>query len=249
MKDAVPGVAYETGDPVMGREGEGTDLLGKFNPGLGAQDFSAFESAKFVPKGSDIVFNIHYTTTGKPATDRSKLGLVFAKRAPEVRYFLASSLSAMNLAIPPGDSNAQVVSENIVAADTRLVYIQPHMHVRGKDYELRAIFPSGEVKTIFKGKFDFNWQLGYDLEKPLSIPKGTRLVGIAHFDNSANNKFNPDPTKRVFRGEQNWDEMATCYLGFLVDRAVANPRSLFVRSGVSLLPRGESGPTLDQVKF
>jgi hypothetical protein len=249
MKNAVPGVAYETGDPVMGREGEGTDLLGKYNPGLGSQDFSAFQSAKFVPKGADIVFNIHYTPTGQPSTDRSKLGLVFSKRPPEIRYFLASSLSAFNLAIPPGDGNAEVVSENTVTADTELVYIQPHMHVRGKDYELRAIFPSGEIKTIFKAKFDFNWQLGYDLEKPMTIPKGTRLIGIAHFDNSANNKFNPDPTKRVFRGEQNWDEMATCYLGFLVDPGVSNPRSLFVRSGVSLLPRGESGPTLDLVKW
>jgi hypothetical protein len=249
MKDAVPGVAYETGDPVMGREGEGTDLLGKFNPGLGAQDFSTFSSAKFVPKGSDIVFNIHYTPTGKPATDRSKLGLVFAKRPPETRYFLASSLSAFNLAIPPGDANAEVVSENTVTMDTQLVYIQPHMHVRGKDYELRLIYPSGEIKTVFKAKFDFNWQLGYDLEKPIAIPKGTRLVGISHFDNSANNKFNPDPAKRVFRGEQNWDEMATCYLGFLLDPGIANPRSVFARSGVSLLPRAEAGPTLASVQW
>jgi hypothetical protein len=249
MKEATPGVAYEAGDPVMGREGEGSDLLGKYNPGLGAQDFSTFQSAKFVPRGADIVFNIHYTPTGKPDTDKSKLGLVFAKAPPESRYFLSSSLSAMNLAIPPGDPNAEVVSENTVTVDTQLVYIQPHMHVRGKDYELRVVYPSGEIKTVFKAKFDFNWQLGYDLEKPLFIPKGARLVGISHFDNSANNKFNPDPAKRVFRGEQNWDEMATCYLGFLVDPGVANPRSLFVRSGVSLLPRGESGPALSSVKW
>ena len=88
MKDAIPGVAYEQGDPEMGRQDEGTDLLGKFNPGLGAQDFSEFESAKFVPKGSDIVFSMHYTATGKETTDRSKLALVFAKKPPKLRYFV-----------------------------------------------------------------------------------------------------------------------------------------------------------------
>ena len=88
MKNAVPGVAYEQGDAEIGRQGEGTDLLGKFNPGLGAQDFSMFESAKFVPKGSDIVFSMHYTAIGKETTDRSKLGLVFAKKPPKLRYFV-----------------------------------------------------------------------------------------------------------------------------------------------------------------
>ena len=248
MRNAVPGVAYETGDPELGREGEGTDLLGKFNPGLGGQDFNLFDSAKFVPKGSDIVFNVHYTPTGKPTTDRSKLGLVFAKRPPKTRYFLSASLSAFNLAIPPGDSNAEVVAENTVMVDTQLIYIQPHMHVRGKDYEVRLFYPSGKSETIFKAKFDFNWQLGYDLSKPISIPKGTRIVGISHFDNSANNKFNPDPAKLVFRGEQNWDEMATGYLGFLVDTQVLDPKKLFVRSGPSLLPRGTFGPTLSQLQ-
>ena len=87
MKNAEYGVAYEQGDVEVGRQGDGSDLLGKFNPGLGAQDFARFNSAKFVPKGSDIVFSMHYTATGKPAADRSKLGLVFAKRPPAMRYY------------------------------------------------------------------------------------------------------------------------------------------------------------------
>ncbi len=80
-------------------------------------------------------------------------------------------------------------------ADTQLVYLQPHMHLRGKDYEVRLAYPNGKTETIFKAKWDFNWQLGYDLVKPIPIPKGTRIIGIAHYDNSANNKFNPDPGK------------------------------------------------------
>jgi hypothetical protein len=247
MKDAVAGVAYENGDPEVGRQGEGTDLLGKFNPGLGGQDFAMFDSAKFVPKGSDIVFSMHYTATGKPATDRSKLGLVFAKKAPKYRYYVSDGPTASNLAIPAGDSNAQIVSEMTAQADTQLVYLQPHMHLRGKDYEVRLISPTGESKTIFKAKWDFNWQLGFDVEKPLAIPKGTRIVGIAHYDNSANNKFNPDPNKLIFWGQQNWDEMQNCFMAFLIDPAVTNPRSLFKASGPSTLPRGTYGPTLESL--
>jgi hypothetical protein len=244
MRDALPGVAYESSDPVVGRQGEGADLLGKFNPGLGAQDFSMYESAKFVPKGSDIVFSMHYTATGKPATDRSKLGLVFASQPPKLRYYVSDGPTASNLAIPAGDSNAEIVSEMTAQADTELVYLQPHMHLRGKDYEVRLIYPSGESRTVFKAKWDFNWQLGYDLVEPVAIPKGTRIVGIAHYDNSANNKFNPDFTKTVFWGQQNWDEMQNCFMGFLVDPTIKEPRTLFRASGPSLLPRGTSGPTL-----
>jgi hypothetical protein len=244
MKDAIPGVAYEAGDPEVGRQSPESDLLGKFNPGLGAQDFSTFESAKFVPKGSDIVFSMHYTATGKPSTDRSKVGLVFAKHPPKYRYFVNEGPTAFNLAIPAGAENAQIVSEITAQADTQLVYLQPHMHLRGKDYEVRLISPDGRVETIFKAKWDFNWQLGYDLEKPVAIPKGTRIVGIAHYDNSPNNKFNPDPSKLVIWGNQNWEEMQNCFMGFLVDPNGPNPKTLFKASGVSTLPRGTSGPTL-----
>lgn len=244
MKDAVPGVAYEAGDPEIGRQAAESDVVGKFNPGLGAQDFSTFESAKFVPKGSDIVFSMHYTATGKPSTDRSKVGLIFAKNPPKVRYFLSEGPTAFNMAIPAGAENAEVVSEMTSLADTKLVYIQPHMHLRGKDYEVRLVFPDGKRETIFKAKWDFNWQVGYELEKPIDIPKGTRIIDIAHYDNSANNKFNPDPTKLIVWGQQNWDEMQNCFMGFLVDPTISNPKTLFEASGPSLLPRGTSGPTL-----
>src|SRR5579862_4262686 len=80
MAKAVPGEAYEEGSEGMGGAKEGTDLLGKYNPGLGAQSFDVDGSAKFIPKGSDVVFNIHYTSVGTPQTDRSKVGLVFAKQ-------------------------------------------------------------------------------------------------------------------------------------------------------------------------
>jgi hypothetical protein len=247
MERAVPGEAYEeeTERSVIGRNqmAEGNDILGKFNPGLGAQRFDIDGAAKFVPKGSDLVFELHYTTMGQPASDVTKLGLVLAKNHPTSRYFLSNGPSAHNLVIPPGDGNAEVVSEATVGTDLKLAYVQPHMHLRGKDYELRLVYPTGESETVFKGKFDFEWQLGYNFVQPIVLPKGTRIIGISHFDNSANNRFNPDPSKEVRWGPQNWDEMSNAFIGLIVD--VKTPVETLLRpSGPSLLPRGKFGPTL-----
>lgn len=242
MADAKEGVSYETGEMRKG-PGEG-EILGKFNPGLGEQTFDFGGSAKFVPKGSDIVFEIHYTSVGTPQVSRASVGLVLAKEPPKLRYVTGYGPSANNLVIEPGDANAEVVAEHTVMEPTQLVYVQPHLHVRGKDYEVRLVFPTGETQTVFKGKFDFNWQLGYDLEKPILLPKGTKIQSIAHYDNSANNPFNPDPAKEVIWGRQNWDEMQNCFMGFLID-AKADPEKLFKNTGPTVLPRrlGKTGPT------
>ena len=247
LENAVPGEAYEneTQRDIIGRNGaeEGNDILGKFNPGLGAQSFDIDGSAKFVPKGSDLVFELHYTTMGQPAEDASKIGLVLAKSPPQSRYFFNAGPTALNLAIPPGDENAEVVSEVTVNQPAKLVYAQPHMHLRGKDFELRLVYPTGETQTVLKIKWDFNWQIGYEFAKPIDMPKGTRMVGISHFDNSPNNRFNPDPAKEIVWGPQNWDEMSNCFIGVIIDTAT-RPETVFRRSGPSLLPRGLSGPTL-----
>ena len=249
MANAVPGESYEEGSQEMGGAKAGTDLLGKYNPGLGAQSFDVDGSAKFVPKGSDIVFNIHYTSIGTAATDRSKVGLVFAKNPPQKRYWMSPGTpAAFNLSIPPGDPNAEVVSEVTVGVDSAtLVYIQPHLHLRGKDYEVRVIYPTGEKETVFKGKWNFDWQLGYQLAKPLALPKGTRIFTIAHYDNSATNPYNPDPLKRVLWGDQNWDEMQSGFIGLVFD-VNTDLSKVFKASGPSLLPRGTSGPTLAAVE-
>jgi len=244
LAKAIPGQAYEEGSEAMGGAKDGTDLLGKYNPGLGAQSFDVEGAAKFVPKGSDIVFNIHYTSVGTPQTDRSKVGLVFAKTPPQKRFWMSpGNPAAFNLVIPAGDSNAEVVSEITFGEPARLVYAQPHMHLRGKDFELRVVTPDKQTRTVLKGTWDFEWQQGYQYAEPVALPKGSKLQFITHFDNSPANRFNPDPKVQVVWGPQNWDEMSNCFIGVLFDKGTA-PERVFLKSGPSMLARGASGPTL-----
>ena len=97
---------------------------------------------------------------------------------------------------------------------------------------------------MLKGKWNFEWQMGYELAEPVAIPKGSKLQFITHFDNSTANRFNPDPAAKVLWGPQNWDEMSNCFIGVLFDRSTA-PEKVFLKSGPSLLPRAEFGPTLE----
>jgi len=93
----------------------------------------------------------------------------------------------------------------------------PHMHVRGKSFEFTVVYPDGRSEIVLNvPKYDFNWQLGYDLATPVHLPAGTRIDCVAHFDNSANNKYNPDPTKEVKWGDQTWEEMMIGFFTYTV---------------------------------
>jgi len=162
--------------------------------------------AKLIKAGSDLVLQLHYTPNGKAATDRSEVGFVLAKETPKERVY-TSNAGNLGFAIPPGDPNYEVKASLVVQTDTRLVDFNPHMHLRGKDFEYRITYPTGESEVALKVKYDFNWQLYYRPEKPIVLPAGTRIDCTAHFDNSANNPANPDPTKTVRWGEQSWEEM------------------------------------------
>jgi len=136
-----------------------------------------------------------------------------------------------------------VVSEITFGENARLVYAQPHMHLRGKDFELRVVTPDKQTRTVLKGTWDFEWQQGYQYAEPVALPKGSKLQFITHFDNSPANRFNPDPKAQVVWGPQNWDEMSNCFIGVLFDKGTA-PERVFLKSGPSMLARGASGPTL-----
>ena len=206
------------------------EILAKYNPGVNAQEFTVGDAAKFVAAGSDIVFECHYTTTGKPETDRTKVGIVFATEPPRQRYVTLTAISNTRFVIPAHASNHELKGEAILQNEARIAWVQPHMHYRAKDYELRAFYPSGESEILLKSKFDFNWQLGYEFAKPVLLPKGTRLEMTAHYDNSENNPFNPNPNIEVRYGPQSTDEMVVSFIGFVID-VKADPAKLFPRRG------------------
>ena len=173
--------------------------------------------AKLVKAGSDLVLEIHYTTNGKAGRDRSKFGLVFAKEPPKQRVL---TLSATNgtFRIPPGDPNYKVDAAFELGTAVKLASVHPHMHGRGKDFEYRIVYPTGETQTILRvPRYDWHWQLWYNLAQSIELPKGTKIECTAHFDNSPNNPDNADPAKEVTWGDQSWDEMMVGFFNLVFD--------------------------------
>jgi hypothetical protein len=201
----------------------GGELLGWFLPGKGPDKMPPGQ-ARLIKAGSDIVFQMHYITDGTPVSDRSSVGLIFAKEPPSGRVLsLNSSTNPRDFAIPPGDPNYEMTSAVEIERDVTVLDMYPHMHVRGKDMKFTVIYPTGEKETLLSiPKYNFNWQMTFLLEKPKLLPKGTRLICTAHFDNSANNPFNPDPTRTVPFGDQTFDEMKVCWFDAVIPATVAS---------------------------
>jgi hypothetical protein len=135
------------------------------------------------------------------------VGFIFAKQPPQNRVY-NTLVSNRNLHIPAGAADQAVTARVQLYEDAQLLSMFPHMHVRGKSFEYRATYPTGETETLLAvPKYDFNWQLTYYLEQPKTLPKGTVIECVAHFDNSPNNPYNPDPKSEVWWGDQTWEEM------------------------------------------
>ena len=202
--------------------------------------------AKLLKAHHDIILQMHYTTNGTPAVDRTQLGFIFAKEPPKQVHVTGLAVQ-LRFVIPAGDPNAEVKAVAEIRQDTIVTSLTPHMHVRGKDMTYIAHYADGTDETLLSvPKYDFNWQITYQLATPKLLPKGTALEVIAHYDNSANNKYNPDPTKDILWGDQNWDEMQSGFFGLVFD-VKTDPAKVFAASGPSLLPRGKFGPTLASV--
>ncbi|MCA1686445.1 MAG: cytochrome c, partial [Planctomycetia bacterium] len=174
-------------------------------------------SAKKIPAGSDLIFQIHYTPTGTLRTDRSKVGLIFSKVPVEHRAHTLG-IAQPRFEIPAGDGNHPVSSSFTFGRDAHLLSFMPHMHLRGKDFRYEATFPDGRKQVLLSvPAYDFGWQTYYTLAEPLAMPKGTRIDCLAHFDNSRENPSNPDSTRSVRWGEQTWQEMMIGYIDYIDD--------------------------------
>jgi len=223
FKDQKPGVFFEAPPPKADEKTDTSalpsDFLVGYAPGQPAEILSPGQ-AKLIKAGTDIVFEVHYTPNGKATTDRTKLGLIFAKEPPKERVL---TLSAVNgtFKIPPGDPNYKVDASFDVVKDVKLAGLHPHMHGRGKDFEYRLVYPDGKRETILKVPvYNWHWQLWYNFAEPMILPKGTKIECTAHFDNSANNPENMDPTKTVIWGQQSWDEMMVGFFNLVFDAKI-----------------------------
>ncbi len=210
-------------------------IEGCYVPGQRVQDYRVHGAAKLLKAGTDIVFQVHYTPNGLDVMDRPRIGFTVAKEAPQRVYVslgMSAPSDAKSFAIPPNTANWESpAAEATFTEDADLVWMFPHMHVRGKDMIYRLVYPDGKTETVLNvPKYDFNWQLGYDVATPIHVPKGTKLVVHAHFDNSANNKFNPDPNRTVYYGDMTWEEMMFPFFSVVVDKNV-DPKKVvrFVR--------------------
>jgi peroxiredoxin len=194
-------------------DGLGSGLLVPYAPGdLGA--VFPLGSAKKLPKGATLVFQMHYTPVGTEELDRSSIGLIFAKEPPkeEVR---TRAITQQIFAIPANAPNHKVVSRTTFEKDVVVYSMFPHMHLRGKSFQFDVITPDGKRETVLNvPHYDFGWQENYLFEKPMRLPAGTKVECFAHFDNSPKNRNNPDPDRVVLWGEQTWEEMMIGFVDY-----------------------------------
>jgi len=199
--------------------GPGIRLV-SYVPGRGWEAY-ADGVARRLPKGAYIEMNMHYQPSGKPEKERAQFGIWFSKVPVHYEMQNVSTLDRGTTMvddkplpsdripnIPPGVDNWKITNFKIFPEPATLYALSPHMHLRGKDMKFILTYPDGREQLVLDvPKYDFNWQLYYELATPLKIPAGSKLTAIAHYDNSPKNKWNPGPDREVFWSEQSWDEM------------------------------------------
>lgn len=209
-------VFVQEGGKKVTRGGEQfSDMLIGYAPGVPTITWDA-DTAFLVKAGSTILFQVHYTPNGKEAVDRSVLGLKIRKDKPKYRAF-SGSATQYRLAIPPGEPNYETKATHVFKEDVTLLDMTPHMHLRGKAFHYKITYPDGRSEDLLNvPKYDFNWQLSYILSEPRVVPAGSKIEATAWYDNSANNKYNPDPSKAVKWGDQTFEEMMIGFFNYKV---------------------------------
>ncbi|HEV3221035.1 MAG TPA: cytochrome c [Candidatus Acidoferrales bacterium] len=203
-----------------------SDMLLVYAPGSSPDNW-ADGMAKFIPAGSDLIFQMHYTTNGTPGEDQTSVGIVFARKPPENRV-ITLQLTNDRFVIPPGDANFPVEVHGTLPNDATLLSFFPHMHLRGKSFEYNIVNPDSTKEALLHVKYNFYWQLSYKLATPRFLKAGTELQAIAVFDNSKNNPHNPDPTQAVHWGDQTYEEMMVGFFDIAVPASL-DKQHFFIR--------------------
>ncbi|MBK8040138.1 MAG: redoxin domain-containing protein [Verrucomicrobiaceae bacterium] len=201
---------HNQGGKVRDRDEGSGGYWAAYVPGNASQVYPAGFARK-LPAGSTVSFQIHYTPSGKATQDQLRMGLLFAKEPP--RYIVETiGVPKRKLSIPPGEANHLETHLQTVPSDLNVMAYMAHMHVRGKTFKYELITADGTETLLDIPRYDFNWQLRYDLAQPKVLPRGSQLKITARFDNSPANQANPDPTQIVKWGSQTFDEMMIGYL-------------------------------------
>jgi mono/diheme cytochrome c family protein len=205
-----------TGETQAAGSGDGLEALTGVAPGE-EPVILPDEVGMLLRAGSVLLFEVHYTPNGVAQGDQTSVALVFSKK-PVLKESMGEAAMNTDFAIPPGDPNYEVRSSYKVDDDCHITSLMPHMHVRGKDFQYKLIYPNGASLVILSvPRYNFNWQTRYIFAEPIAAPKGSRIDCIAHFDNSSGNKANPDPARLVRWGPQTWDEMMIGFIEFTLD--------------------------------
>lgn len=202
------------------------DILLVYAPGS-SPDTWPDGTAKFIPAGSDLVFQMHYIARGHRTSDQTSVGLVFAKKPPTQRV-LTLQLTNDHFVIPPGVPDFRVEVHGSLPNDAMLLSFFPHMHLRGKRFEYNLLQAGLPPETLLRVNYDFYWQLSYRLAKPRALRAGAVLQAVAWYDNSRNNPHNPNPHAAVRWGDQTYDEMMVGFFDVAVPAAIDKSR-FFVR--------------------
>lgn len=175
-------------------------------------------TALLMKAGSKLTFQMHYTANGVASTDRTSVGIKFATTPPETELRVTALLN-QNFVIPAGAQNHTIEANMTTMEDITVWAILPHTHLRGTSWNYDVTYPDGRKEVILAvPHYDFNWQTSYEFEKPLQLPKGTKVHAIATYDNSTKNLSNPDPKSDVKWGDQTWEEMMFTGFTFSVDK-------------------------------
>jgi hypothetical protein len=207
--DWVPGersVVHHIIASAGGAERRGAVSLNNYVPGVEPLELPP-EAGILLPARATFHFQTHYTSNGKQLTDTTRMGLYFRKDAPKYN-FRSLVFANPKLRIPANTKWHEEVAENMLKEDAIIYTLHPHAHYRGKASRFIAYYPDGKQQTLLNiPAYDFNWQGTYELTKPMAVPAGTRIVYTQWYDNSTQNKANPDANREVTWGEQTWDEM------------------------------------------
>jgi hypothetical protein len=258
----ISGTAFIKPAVVTPSESPQPDMLSIYTPGSTLETYPS-GSAKLLKGGKNmyVIFNIHYQTTGKQEIDRSRIALWFSPTAPLHQLYRVNGAGEAIIAngkelltdtpgtkaegthvaippIPPFEANYELTGVTAYLDPVTLYQFHPHAHYRGKDFTYSVVYPDGREQTLLTvPRFDHRWQMAYELETPLKLPAGSKLIVTAHYDNSKTKMHNPAPEKAVyFRAmNQSWDEMFTPFIQYTIDdaslpAAVADPSSAATNS-------------------